>query len=60
MGCKEYGPYAVDLPFDFGHFLLLAVFVGVMLGSAGTIFVLGKEREYGRKDHQGRRGQRRC
>ncbi len=45
--CKEWGPYAVDLPFSFGHFLLLAVFVGVVLGSVGAIFVLGKERERG-------------
>lgn len=47
MTCNEMGPYAVDLPFEFGHFLLLAVFVGIVLGSVGTIFVLGKERERG-------------
>lgn len=45
MTCNEMGRYAVDLPFEFGHFLLLAVFVGIVLGSLGTVFVLGKERE---------------
>lgn len=43
MACTELGPYAIDLPFEFGHFLLLAVFVGIVLGSVVAIFVLGKE-----------------
>jgi hypothetical protein len=30
--CKDMGPYAVDLPFEFGHFLLLAMLVGIGMG----------------------------
>lgn len=32
MTCEEMGPYSIDLPFEFGHFLLLAMLIGIGMG----------------------------
>jgi hypothetical protein len=49
--CKEMGPYTVDLPFHFGHFILLAVLVGIGMGIVFGI-VLEKAKNY-KEDSRG-------